>query len=328
LSSQLFLLRGQDRGNDRDEIFLTYLMPANTTQCAGRACVRLFAGKRLQISGLFGDSINMTILKKYFSLTYAVSWTCFISAAVISERTPPLSPSLQFLQQSLLFLGAITPSLVALFLTARTGKIGETKKLLSKIGKWQVGFGWYLFAIFFLPVIKLIVALIHHVITGTWPRFGQEAWYIIVAAIVFSTCVQAGEEIGWRGFALPKMTAKFGLSFSTLLLGVSWACWHLPLFFVQGADKFGQSFFLYMLQVVALSVVVGYLYWRTKGSLLLVMLMHAAANNTKDIVPSVLPGASNPFGLSTSLVGQLTVAFLWISAIYFLMRMRNVKLLE
>ena len=69
-----------------------------------------------------------------------------------------------------------------------------------------------------------------------------------------------------------------------------------------------------------------WLYWRTGGSLLLVMLLHAAVNNTKDIVPSAVPGATNPFALSTSLVAWLTVALLWICAAYFLIRMRKMKL--
>ena len=51
------------------------------------------------------------------------------------------------------------------------------------------------------------------------------------------------------------------------------------------------------------------------------MLLHAAVNNTKDIVPSAVPGATNPFALSASLVAWLTVAFLWIAAAYFLVRM-------
>ncbi len=56
------------------------------------------------------------------------------------------------------------------------------------------------------------------------------------------------------------------------------------------------------------------------------MLLHAAVNNTKDIVPSAVPGATNPFALSTCLVAWLTVALLWICAAYFLVRMRKMKL--
>lgn len=270
----------------------------------------------------------MILLKKFFLLTYALSWTCFITVAIFSKRTHSIFSGSGVLPQALLLLGTFTPSLVALWLTTQYGIPGATKKLLGKIGKWHVHFGWYMFAFFYIAVIKLSVAVIYRLVNGTWPRFGTEAWYIMLVAILFSTWVEAGEEIGWRGFALPWMTAKFGLSLSTLLLGVIWACWHLPLFFLHGADKFGQSFILYLLQIVGLSVAMGYLYWKTKGSLLLVMVMHASINNTKDIVPSAITEASNPFGFSHSLVGWLTVALLWIFAIYFLIQMRNVKQLD
>jgi len=149
----------------------------------------------------------------------------------------------------------------------------------------------------------------------------------MAGAVFISTWVQAGEEIGWRGFALPRLTEKFGLPLATMIIGLIWAAWHLPLFFVPGASTYGQSFLLYTLQVTALSVTLGWLYWRTKGSLLLTMLMHAAVNNTKDIVPSGINEAIEPYFLNVSLVGWLTVLLLWIFATIFLIQMRNVKAL-
>ena len=83
---------------------------------------------------------------------------------------------------------------------------------------------------------------------------------------------------------------------------------------------------MYVLGVTALSVAMAWLYWRTNGSLLLTMLMHAAVNNTKDIVPSAVSAATNAFSLSSSLVAWVSVAILWICAAYFLLRMRGVKL--
>ncbi len=83
---------------------------------------------------------------------------------------------------------------------------------------------------------------------------------------------------------------------------------------------------MFVLQVIAISVVMAWLYARTKGSLLLTMLLHASVNNSKDIVPSATPGATNTFGLSASLVAWLTVAVLWVCALYFLARMRKMKL--
>ncbi len=197
------------------------------------------------------------------------------------------------------------------------------RALLGRILRWRVAAHWYLFAAGYIAAIKLTVALVHRVATGVWPPFGHEPWYLIVGAIVVSTPVQAGEEIGWRGYVLPRLTRRFGLARASILLGVIWACWHLPQFFIPDSDTYGQSFFVFVLQVTALSVAMAWLYAHTNGSLLLVMLMHAAVNNSKDIVPSAVPGATNPLGLNASLVAWLTVTLLWICAAYFLARMRG-----
>jgi membrane protease YdiL (CAAX protease family) len=262
------------------------------------------------MSRILGGSLGT-----FFVLTYAVMWTCFISVATlaISTRSP--------LGAVLVLAGAFAPGLVALWLTARAEGGPGVRALLGHVLRWRVAAQWYLFAAGYIAAIKLAVALVHRVATGAWPRFGTESWYVILAAIVVSTPFQAGEEIGWRGYALPRLTVRFGLARASILLGLIWACWHLPQFFIPASDTYGQSFFVFVLQVTALSVAMAWLYAHTNGSLLLVMLMHAAVNNSKDIVPSAVPGATNPFGLSASLVAWLTVTVLWICAAYFLARM-------
>src|SRR3989454_7744417 len=138
-------------------------------------------------------------LVKFFILTYAVMWTCFITvaAAAIPARRP--------LGALLVLLGTFAPSLVALGLTARAEGVRGIRILLAGVLRWRVAPQWYLFAAGYVPTIKLTVALVHRVATGAWPRFGNEAWYIIPLAIAFSTPFQAGEEIGWRSYALPRL---------------------------------------------------------------------------------------------------------------------------
>jgi len=250
-------------------------------------------------------------------LTYAVMWALFFT--VVATKIPAYAP----LGVVLLLVGAFAPSLVALWLTARAEGDSGLRTLLGGVLKWRVPARWYLFALAYIPAIKLTVALVHRLATGTWPRFGNESWYFILGAIAVSTPFQAGEEIGWRGYALPRLAARFGLARASVLLGIIWACWHLPQFFIPEVDTYGQSFFVFVLQVTALSVALAWLYARTNGSLLLVMLLHAAVNNAKDIVPSALPGATNPFTLSASLVAWLTVTLLWACAGYFLRTMRR-----
>jgi len=188
------------------------------------------------------------------------------------------------------------------------------RALLGRLLIADVPARYYAFALAFMLAVKLTAALLHRGALGAWPRFGSEPLWLMPLAVAFSTPFQAGEEIGWRGYALPRLAARFGLARASLLLGVIWACWHIPQFYIAGGDTYHQSFLVWAPQVVALSVVAAWLYARTGGSLLLVMLMHAAVNNTKDIVPS---GAGTPpgvFSLHASPVSWLTLAVLWICA--------------
>jgi CAAX protease family protein len=260
----------------------------------------------------------MGSLLGFFALTYAWAWACWFAAAAVSGAAAPL---VSVLRTPLFYLGTFAPSLVAVFLTTRAEGSPGRQALIDRIFLPGVRARWYVFAAVYMVTIKLAVALLHRAATGAWPRFGETPWYLMAAAIVVSTPVQAGEEIGWRGYALPRLAARMGLARASLLLGVIWASWHLPLFFLIGADTAGQSFPVYLLQVTALSVAMGWLFGHVGGSLLPVMLLHAAVNNTKDIVPSAVPGAHDPFALSTSTVAWLTVALLWIGAAIFLARM-------
>lgn len=259
-----------------------------------------------------GASVTRSLLK-FFSLTYALAWISWAASRGISYGSALV-----------LLLGVFAPGIVALVLTERAEGRAATRALIARVFKWDVGARWYVFAIAFIPAIKLLVALVHRIVTGVWPRFGEEPLYLMAASLLVSTWAQAGEEIGWRGYALPRLSQRFGLAQASVILGVIWATWHLPLFFFFGSDILGQSFPLYLMQVTAVSVAMSWLYWRTGGSLLLVMLLHAAVNNLKDIVPSATPGATNPFVLNASLVGWLTVVFLWIAAAYFLFQMRRI----
>lgn len=245
-------------------------------------------------------------LLQFFLLAFALMWVCFFTVALapIPAGTP--------LGQLLLLLGAFAPSLAALLVTARAeGKPGVSA-LLGGVIKWRVAARWYVFVVSFTVIIKLTVAVIYRVVMGAWPRFGTDPWYMIPLAIAFSTPFQAGEEIGWRGYALPHLAARFGLARASLLLGAVWGFWHLPQFFIREADTYEQSFWVFVIGVTSLSVILAWLWDRTGRSLLLPMLLHAAWNNSKDIVPSGVPGGTATFGFQATFVSWLTLAVLWV----------------
>lgn len=256
----------------------------------------------------------MRTLINFFALAFGITWALWLAAAAL----PPTVPG-----RALLFLpGTVTPALVALWLTV--SKDGESGRLalLRRVFTWRVSARWYVFALGYMAAIKFAAACIERALTGEWPAFGTIPVVLLFLATLVSTPVQAGEELGWRGYALPRMTAMIGLRWSSIILGVIWAAWHLPLFFIPGIDVAGQSFLVYVLDVTALSVAFSYLYERTNGSLLLVMLLHAAVNNTTGIVPASAQ-ASGVFRMHTSPMGWYTGLLLWVSAVYFLSRIRG-----
>lgn len=256
------------------------------------------------------------MLLRFFLIAFLVAWLFFITGSLLSENTP-----LSTLAHGLIFIGAISPGFVAIFMTAKTQGSAGVKLLLEKISFKNTGVQWYLFALTFMALIKGLAALVFFLLYNSWPLFGTTPWYVMLGAIAVSMWVQAGEEIGWRGYALPLMANKFGLAPASILLGILWAVWHLPLFYLEAADTFHQSFPLYVLQVTGISVIMAWLFWKVQGNLLPLMVFHAAINNTKDVVPSASKASASPFTLQASPIGWITLALIWVVALYVLYAM-------
>jgi uncharacterized protein len=260
-------------------------------------------------------------LVAFFVFTYLVTWVSWLVAWAISDGGFARSG----LWMVPFYFGVFAPAFVAVGLTFRREGGSGVRALLSRLVQWEAKIRWYVFALTYFAAIKLAAAVIHRLATGEWPRFGDEPLYMMLAATIGSTLVfgQSGEEVGWRGYARPRLAARCGISRASIVVGIIWATWHLPLFFVPGADTAGQSFPVYLLSVTAISVAIAWLYEHTNGSLFLTMLMHSAVNNTKEIVPSAGPKPTSAFAVNASMIGWLTLGLLWICAAYFLFRMKR-----
>jgi CAAX protease family protein len=153
----------------------------------------------------------------FFVLTYATTWTAFIVAGLLPGGWDGL-------RWPLLLIGSIGPSAVAIALTARAQGRAGVRELLGRLLQWRVGLRWYMFALGFLAAVKLGVAVVYRVANGSWPHFGGQTWYATLMAIVAAGIFGGplGEEIGWRGYALPRLSQRFGLATASLLLGVVW----------------------------------------------------------------------------------------------------------
>ena len=128
------------------------------------------------------------------------------------------------------------------------------------------------------------------------------------------------------GLRLPRLAERFGLARASLLLGVIWGVWHLPLFAVPGHANYGQPFWLFVLGSTALSVAMAWLFMNTRGSVGLAMLMHSAVNQTNGLVPTRVAIPGNPFTrFDASLITWLSAGLLVLTTAYFLWRMRAAR---
>jgi membrane protease YdiL (CAAX protease family) len=212
-------------------------------------------------------------LASFFVLAYAISWSLWLPL-VVSRDDSPTGPA--FLLQ---LLGSLVPSAVAIVLVAVLyGKAG-VRTLLRRLLLWRVGAGWWA-AVVLLGTPVVLCAL------GLSILFGGDSPDITVtvpgAVLLFVFLIfpgsAGGEELGWRGFALPQLQADRSALAASVVLGVGWGVWHLPLYLV-GADLRPLSLFpAWVVLTVASSVVYTSMYNGTGGSLLIVVLFHAASN--------------------------------------------------
>ena len=258
------------------------------------------------------DDASWRTLTAFFGTTFVVSWSAwFLAGALDTSRDPATGHSVSW--TLLVYLGTFAPAIVALAMTAQAGR-QQVAALFGQVVRIDVPMRRYLLAFLFMFAVKLGVAAAYRLGLGAWPRLGYESVALLAVATIFSTPGQAGEELGWRGFALPRLGARIGVAWASIVLGVAWAFWHLPLFIIPGVDKSGQAFPVWGLGVVALSVAMAFLWLRTGRSLLPVMLMHAGVNNLGSIIPGAIPKASNIWTWHASPQLWLTTGVLWLAA--------------
>lgn len=176
---------------------------------------------------------------------------------------------------TLYVLGFPGPALAAIGVSVA---IGTTAQLWQRLLQWRIGIQWWLLAIFIIPAIYIVAASIHFWRSGQKPasifHHPNIGWVTLLLRQLYVVC---SEEIGWRGFALPLLIGIFGTAGGTLLMGLIWALWHLPMFQVPSSHQKG-AFWSYTYSLTTWSFIITLLVIRGGGSILPAMVFHAAAN--------------------------------------------------
>lgn len=230
-------------------------------------------------------------LSAFFTLAFALSWLIWLPAALVSYGwiSWPLDPNLSGL------LGAFGPSLAALILTLRHEGMAGVRSLLKRLLRWRVGLPWYAFVLLWPAALSLARSGIAVLLGSTPPDFSQPPFVQFVelppevaastpflAFLPFIFLQQTllgssmGEELGWRGYALPRLQGQMDSFRASVLLGLLWGLWHLPLWLTQGHPQQNTFLLWPLLTLVATSVLFTWVYNHSRGSLLLMLLFHSA----------------------------------------------------
>jgi membrane protease YdiL (CAAX protease family) len=234
-------------------------------------------------------------LLTFFVSCYALSWTLWIPLAVFRDAVPGTVGVLAVL------IGSNVPSVVAIFLTVLSGRHDATRALLGQLLIWRVGVRWYL--VLLGPTVLVLGAITGVAVVRGGPMAALAVPIgsaIITLAFMTFPGSALGEEIGWRGFALPRLQAGRSALTASLILGTLHAFWHLPLW-LRGLPDYPplRLYPAFAIQVVALAVTYTWLYNSTRGSLLLAVLFHTATNApvTLVLLPLGIQNYALPFWL-------------------------------
>ena len=203
------------------------------------------------------------------------SLTVFFIVSYLLMIIPVILYKFGIFPEIMLIIMIWSPTISAIIISGLIGGWKELKKLLGGFLKWKVGLTWY-FAGFLLMIGPLIFAAIYLLIGGAAPGPVSGLTIPIILIELFLTLFRGplSEEAGWRGFALPRLQTRFNALISSILLGIIWACWHIPLYFIEPRIPF----YIFIFLVIVISILMTWGYNNTKGSLIITIIFHFSFN--------------------------------------------------
>lgn len=219
-------------------------------------------------------------LRSYFLLAFALSWLVAAPLALQGQGLISGIPAWLHL------LSAFGPLLAAVGVTAVTAGRAGLAELLSRVMRWRIGWLWWSVALLSPVVVWLAMVGLAGLFSGDWAAFSRfglvsELPGVVGPAgwLVWLLTFGLGEEVGWRGFALPRLQALYSARTASLILGLLWAAWHVPFFFYNYEPSlFGVLAFT--IGILSGAALLTWLYNSTGGSVLATIVWHGTYNAT------------------------------------------------
>jgi uncharacterized protein len=211
----------------------------------------------------------------FFALTFGIAWGLLVILLAFPGQLEAAFGPLRA-SHPLFILAVWSPALSAVVLVLWYGGWPGLRSFLSRLLLWRAPVGWYLLLLVGLPAIYVLGAAIG----GTLTRelLVQPPILELLALVGFMLILGPIEEFGWRGYALPLLQRRMAPIWAALIVGILWALWHVPAFFLSGTPQSGWDLTPFLLGAVAVSVIVTGFFNAARGSILVAILFHWQLN--------------------------------------------------
>lgn len=207
----------------------------------------------------------------FYLLTLALTWVVWVPRA--------MGVSVGLVGQLWTWIPAGAALACAALFYGRAGVADLGRRLVL----WRVQWWWYLAILVGPLVFSLIAAGLAMLLGEPWTAVRPLALTLSIPALVMTFVLLVftdglGEELGWRGFLLPRLLSSYRAVPASLILGFGWWLWHLPLLWTAGAAMEAQPLWLLLADLMAKSLIFTYVFLGTQGSILMAILLHASTN--------------------------------------------------
>ena len=242
-------------------------------------------------------ALGTRTLLSFLGLTFGLSWVPMALFMLFADQFTALFGEMSS-HNPIFLLAVYAPGLAGIFLIWWHYGLKGLGSFFRRLLLWRAPMQWWLFLLLGIPVIVYTAAALKGTLNGPFPF---SSWYLVFPALLQSLLLgPLGEEFGWRGLALPLLQRRFSPFWASLILGVVWATWHAPAFFMSGTPQSGWSIGPFFLGLISITVILTPLFNASRGSLLIPILYHL--NMMNPIFPDAQPWDNFLFAIAAVVI--------------------------
>jgi uncharacterized protein len=232
----------------------------------------------------------------FFLITFFCSWIFWVPLALGSLKIIPVSDKLlSNLTFPITMLGAFGPLAGALFVLQQEKGKGSSRKYLQGFLDFNLGWRAYIIPIIIFGGTTFIAWFLPELFGEKRLAMLLPSIWIFIPCLLFMVFVGGGqEEFGWRGYALPILENKFGIWIANLMLGIIWAFWHIPLWFINGTSQTYMNFKGFILLTIGYSFIFSWIRQISGNRPFSGLYVHGLANAFIAIMPTIVMQKNMP----------------------------------